>query len=213
MALVVGATRIMDDEMNILVRRNSHSAYLAPTTSPRLQGYRPRRVRGRRPVSRSSLLGERCALSRRLCRGRGSRPALLWRWPLCLSHRSPARNGPARSHRVASRRLSGIYDLVCSAHRTERRPDAVAVGDERHAGTRTPAACKHRLGQPGPHVGPAAGLQATQPLDGQPRGHAQEEGPRVRHLRSIHVRPAQPRLLRHNLGVGDATEDTAGYPG
>lgn len=179
MALVVGATRIMDGEMNILVRRNSHSAYLAPTTSPRLQGYRPRRVRGRRPVSRGSLLGERCALS----------------------------------HRVASRRLSGNYDLVCSAHRTERRPDVVAVGDERHAGTRTPAACKHRLGQPGPHVGPAAGLQATQPLDGQPRGHAQEEGPRVRHLRSIHVRPAQPRLLRHNLGVGDATEDTAGYPG
>lgn len=78
MALVVGATRLMDGEMNILVRRNSHSAYLAPTTSPRLQGYRPRRVR---------------------------------------------------------------------------------------------------------------------------------------HLRSIHVRPAQPRLLRHNLVVGDATEDTAGYPG
>jgi hypothetical protein len=138
MALVVGATRIMDDEMNILVRRNSHSAYLAPTTSPRLQGYRPRRVRGRRPVSRGSLLGERCALSRRLCRGRGSRPALLRRWSLCLSHRSPARDGPARSHRVASLRLSGICDLVFSAHRTERRPDAVAAGDERHAENEDP---------------------------------------------------------------------------
>ena len=82
-------------------------------------------------------------------------------------------------------------------HREHRDRDVLGeLGVLGHIGTG-----EQRLGQPFPHVLlPAAGHR-SEPVQRLPGDDSDEIGPRVTHLRLVHVGPPQPGLLDDVLGV------------
>lgn len=79
-----------------------------------------------------------------------------------------------------------------------------------HVGNGLPEIGGDRLGEPRPDGGLAPGPDLPQPVDGEPGGDPDQVGARIADGRSVGGVPAQPRVLHHVLGVGQAPEHAVG---
>jgi hypothetical protein len=130
-----------------------------------------------------------------------------------LAHRRPAtcprrprsrRTGRSKTSRsTKTARSVGLRVSSTSQHRQSRRCRRARRPRRRRGG-------EQRLGQPRADVRLPAARDRAHPVQREPRGDPHQVGALVTHLDAVDLRPAQPGLLEHVLGVGGRAEHLVG---